>query len=131
MLRFTGPDSLSRRAAKPFLAIALTIAALFAGASVATAAPAVPARTGTVSSAGAVAAPNTTPPVFNCSYFTRAPFHDAAISCSVQVGVMRVYLVCSNNGRSYGPVMRAGNTYRFVLSCGGVPLRTINWEALS
>lgn len=127
MFRFTGPDSLSRRAAKPFIAIALTIAALFAGASVATAAPAAATQTGTLSSAGA----RTTPPVFNCSYLSRAPFHDAAFSCSVSVGVMRVYLICSNNARVNGPVMRAGNTYRFVLSCPGVPLRTINWEALA
>ncbi|MBB1155395.1 hypothetical protein [Amycolatopsis dendrobii] len=131
MLRFTGPDSLSRRAAKPFIAIALTIAALFAGASVATAAPADSTQTGTLSSAAALAAPNTTPPVFNCNYFSRAPFHDVAVSCSVRVGVMRVYLICSNNARINGPVMFAGNTYRFVLSCPGVPLRTINWEALA
>ncbi|MFB9925480.1 hypothetical protein ACFORO_04065 [Amycolatopsis halotolerans] len=131
MVRFTGPGSLSERAAKPFLAIALTIVALFAGVSVATAAPTGVTQTGTLSSAGAVAAPDTTPPVFNCSYFSRAPFHVVAIQCSVQVGVMRVYLVCSNNSRSYGPVMRAGTTYRFILSCGSVPLRTINWEALS
>ncbi|MGW7532304.1 hypothetical protein [Amycolatopsis sp. NPDC054798] len=131
MVRFTGPGSLSERAAKPFIAIALTIAALFAGASVAAADPAAAPQTGILSSAGAVAAPNTTPPVFNCSYFSRIPFHDVAVSCAVHVGVMRVYLICSNNARINGPVMFAGTTYRFILSCPGVPLRSINWEALS
>ncbi|WP_370939874.1 hypothetical protein [Amycolatopsis sp. cg13] len=130
MVRFTGPGSLSERAAKPFIAIALAVVALFAGASVATAAPAAPPRTGTLSSAGSHTADHAVPPVFTCNYYSRAPFHDVAISCAVQSGVMRVYLVCSNNAQVYGPVMYAGNIYRFVLSCPGVPVRTINWESL-
>ncbi|MFE3173824.1 hypothetical protein ACFXPA_21925 [Amycolatopsis sp. NPDC059090] len=109
----------------------MTIVALFAGASVATAAPAAEPLTGTLSSAGSHAAPDAVPPVFNCNYYSRAPFHDVAISCAVRAGVMRVYLVCSNNAQVYGPVMYAGNIYRFVLSCPGVPVRTINWQSLS
>ena len=123
MVRFTGPDSLSARAAKPFLAIALTIAALFASASIATAAP---AKTGTVSATGA----NATPPVFNCSYYSQVPFHDVAVGCAVGAGVVRVYLLCSDNSRIDGPAMYAGYVYRFVLSCPGVPMRTISWESL-
>ena len=140
MPRLTGPISIATRAVKPLIAVALLITALVAVPTAASAAPAQTtaavtstvsvARSGAIASHEGVAAPNVTPPVFSCSYYSVGPFVTFYFTCTVQVGALRLYLQCSNGTRVDGPVMRAIGTYYPTLSCPGVPAQFIGWYAV-
>jgi hypothetical protein len=130
----TWPRSISSRAVKVLLALAVS----FVGFVVApTAASAAPAHNETVVSQqttgnlNSVDSPVSVNAVFTCNWFSRTPFQIVDFVCQVTSGTMRVYIICLNGQRINSAPITGPGTFNIRLTCPGVRVQTIGWESLT
>ena len=142
MRRTTGPGSITARAVKPLLALAVMLTALATAAPAAVAAAPAPTATAVTSQAPMTGSWNVAPEAgtngdfraaadFTCNWFSRYPFQIVDFTCQVRTGVIRVFLICANGARVNSAPLRAVGTYNIRLICPGVRVQTNNWETLA
>lgn len=130
-----GRESIASLAIKPLVVMAAASAALFAAPAAASAAPtgtvtpvaqdqAATSISGTASSerAGAGIAA-----VFDCRYFSRAPFQVLQFTCLVQSGHLRVVVNCADGRRVTGGAGPRPYWQAFSISCAPARFTTFDY----
>ncbi len=129
-----GRESIASLTIKPLAVMTAASAAFFAAPAAASAAPtgtvkpavqeqAATSLSGTTSSERAGAAA-----VFNCRYFSRAPFQVVHFTCLVQSGHLRVVVNCADGRRVSGPLLGPRPHWQaFSVSCAPAKFTTFDW----
>ncbi|MBB5850502.1 hypothetical protein ACFQ05_32485 [Amycolatopsis umgeniensis] len=130
-----GRESIASLGIKPLVVIAAVSAALFAAPAAASAAP-----TGTVTpvaqdqagasisgTASSERADASIAAVFDCRYFSRAPFQVLHFTCLVQSGHVRTVVNCADGRRVSWSVGRSPNWQAFSLSCAPAQFTTFDY----
>ncbi|WP_409491577.1 hypothetical protein [Amycolatopsis sp. cmx-11-12] len=130
-----GRESIASLGIKPLVVMAAASAALFAAPAAASAAPAgtvtpvaqdqaATSISGTASSERADAG---IAAVFDCRYFSRAPFQVLQFTCLVQSGHLRTVVNCADGRRVSWSVGPRPNWQTFSLSCAPAQFTTFDY----